>query len=296
MSALLEQVLSGANMVRAFRRVCARKGRGEIPVGAVKAYIRDNWEEIREKVRARSYTPPPVPDRTREGTEPPEAVMDQVLQQALVQVIRPLCEKEFTVRTDGFRPAGTSHAAIASLLLHLNEGYLWVIDIGLDRFFETAPQDHLMTLVRRHINDRDTESLVRKYLKAGILRQGRQEKERRGELEPEGLPALLTDILLHELDKELERRELCYTRHGNECLIAVRRETTARRTMEAIAEWTEQNLGIKVNRDTTRISRAEDLTWLGTGFYRDVEEETWKSHRREQPLRPPWEFEDMEGT
>ena len=178
MSELLEKILSKDNMNAAYKRVCANKGAGgvdDVTVGELGGYIKENWESIREQIRRREYKPQPV--RRVEIPKPNggvrelgiPTVMDRVIQQGIVQVISPVCEPLFSECSYGFRPNRSCEMAVRQLLIYLNEGYEWIVDIDLERFFDNVPQDKLMSLVHNIINDGDTESLIRKYLKAGVM-------------------------------------------------------------------------------------------------------------------------------
>ena len=177
MSELLEKILSKDNMNAAYKRVCANKGAGgvdEVTIEELGDYIKENWESIREQIRRREYNPQPV--RRVEIPKPNggvrklgiPTVMDRVIQQGIVQVISPMCEPLFSEWSYGFRPNRSCEMAIKQLLVYLNEGYEWIVDIDLEKFFDNVPQDKLMSLVHDIINDGDTESLIRKYLKAGV--------------------------------------------------------------------------------------------------------------------------------
>ena len=152
MSELLEKILSSGNMNVAYKRVCANKGSGGIDgvtVDELKDYIKENWNSIREQIRRRD--------------------MDRVIQQAIVQVLSPMCEPLFSEYSYGFRPGRSCEMAIRKLLDYINDGCEWIVDIDLEKFFDNVPQDRLMSLVHNIINDGDTESLIRKYLKAGVM-------------------------------------------------------------------------------------------------------------------------------
>ena len=138
--------------------------------------------------------------------------MDRVIQQGIAQVIGLMCEPQFSDKSYGFRPNRSCEMAVRETLVFLNEGYEWIVDIDLEKFFDNVPQDKLMSLVHMLINDGDTESLMRKYLKAGVMVQGRYEKTEKGTPQGGNLSPLLSNIMLNELDKELEKRELRFVR------------------------------------------------------------------------------------
>ena len=203
-------------------------------------------------------------------------VMDRVIQQGIAQIISPMCEPLFSDHSYGFRPNRSCEMAIKDMLMFLNEGYEWIVDIDLEKFFDNVPQDKLMSLVHNIINDGDTESLIRKYLKAGVMVQGRYEKTEQGTPQGGNLSPLLSNIMLNELDKEMERRGLRFMRYADDCVIAVRSEASAKRVMYSITDWIERKLGLKVNADKTHITRPMNLKYLGFGFWKDSKTKEWK--------------------
>ena len=285
MSELLEKILDKRNMNEAYKKVCANKGAGGVDgmeTSELDGYIRENWDSIREQIRARSYKPQPVrrveipkPNGSKRKLGIP-TVMDRVIQQGIAQVISPMCEPLFSDHSYGFRPNRSCEMAIREMLVFLNEGYEWIVDIDLEKFFDNVPQDKLMSLVHNMIGDGDTESLIRKYLKAGVMVQGRYEKTEQGTPQGGSLSPLLSNVMLNELDKELEKRELCFVRYADDCIIAVRSEASAKRVMHSITDWIERKLGLKVNAEKTRITRPQKLKYLGFGFWKEPKSKEWK--------------------
>ena len=285
MSELLNKILDNKNMNEAYKKVCANKGAGGIDgmeLEELKGYIEKNWYSIREQIRKREYKPQPV-----RRVEIPKAngskrklgiptVMDRVIQQGIAQVISPMCEPLFSDNSYGFRPNRSCEMAIRKTLIYLNEGYEWIMDIDLEKFFDNVPQDKLMSLVHNIINDGDTESLIRKYLKAGVMIHGQYEKTDEGTPQWGNLSPLLSNIMLNELDKELEKRGLHYVRYADDCIIAARSEASAKRVMYGVTGWIERKLGLKVNAEKTRITRPSKLKYLGFGFYKDSKAKEWK--------------------
>ena len=285
MSELLEKILEKKNMNEAYKKVCANKGAGGVDgmeLEELDGFIRKNWNSIREQIRGRSYKPQPVrrveipkPNASKRKLGIP-TVMDRVIQQGIAQIISPMCEPLFSDHSYGFRPNRSCEMAIKDMLMYLNEGYEWIVDIDLEKFFDNVPQDKLMSLVHNIINDGDTESLIRKYLKAGVMVQGRYEKTEQGTPQGGNLSPLLSNIMLNELDKELERRGLRFVRYADDCVIAVRSEASAKRVMYSITDWIERKLGLKVNADKTHITRPMNLKYLGFGFWKDSKTKEWK--------------------
>ena len=276
MSELLEKILANDNMNAAYDKVYANKGAGGVDgvtVEELKGYIRENWDGIREQIRRREYKPQPV--KRVEIPKPSggvrklgiPTVMDRVIQQAIVQVVSPMCEPLFSERSYGFRPNRSCEMAIRKLLEYMNEGYVWIVDIDLEKFFDNVPQDRLMSLVHDIIDDGDTESLIRKYLKAGVMTERGYEESHIGTPQGGNLSPLLSNIMLNELDRELEARGHRFTRYADDCVIAVRSEASADRVMRSITGWIERKLGLKVNMTKTHITKPQKLKYLGFGFY-----------------------------
>lgn len=308
MSELLDKILSRDNMNLAYKRVKANKGAGgidDVEVDELYSYIKENWKSIEEQIRQRTYKPQPVrrveipkPNGGKRKLGIP-TVMDRVIQQAIVQVISPMCEPYFSDRSYGFRPSRSCEMAIHRVLEYLNDGYTWIVDIDLEKFFDNVPQDRLMSLVHRIIDDGDTESLIRKYLKAGVMVRGKYEKTELGTPQGGNLSPLLSNIMLNELDRELEKRGLNFTRYADDCIIAVRSEASAKRVMHSITEWIEKKLGLKVNATKTKITRPNGLKYLGFGFYKDFKTDEWKCRPHKDSIANEIAndyLETMEGT
>jgi group II intron reverse transcriptase/maturase len=285
MSELLEKILSNINIDNAYKRVCANKGAGGVDGVTVEElgdYINKNWNSIREQIRKRTYKPLPVkrveipkPNGGVRNLGIP-TVMDRVIQQGIVQVISPMCEPLFSDWSYGFRLDRSCEMAIRQLLIYLNDGYEWIVDIDLEKFFDNVPQDKLMSLVHDIIKDGDTESLIRKYLKAGVMTPHGYEETRLGTPQGGNLSPLLSNIMLNELDKELETRGLRFTRYADDCVIAVKSEASAKRVMRTVTDWIQRKLGLKVNMTKTHITRPSKLKYLGVGFYKDTKANEWK--------------------
>lgn len=294
MSELLEKILSKDNMNTAYKRVCANKGAGGVDGVSVEElgdHIKENWESIRNQIRSRKYKPQPV--RRVEIPKPNggmrklgiPTVMDRVIQQGIVQVISPICEPLFSEWSYGFRPSKSCEMAIRQLLVYLNEGYEWIVDIDLEKFFDNVPQDKLMSLVHDIINDGDTESLIRKYLKAGVMTTQGYEETKRGTPQGGNLSPLLSNIMLNELDKELEARGLRFTRYADDCVIAVKSEWSAKRVMGTVSDWIQRKQGLKVNMTKTHITRLMKLKYLGFGFYKDSKTKEWKCRPHQESVK-----------
>ena len=275
MSKLLEQILSRENMNLAYKKVKANKGAGgidDVSVDEVYDYIKQNWKSIREKIQKRKYRPQPVlrveipkPDGGVRKLGIP-TVMDRIIEQAVVQVITPIAEPHFSEYSYGFRPGRRAQQAVIKLLEYLNDGCTYIVDIDLEKFFDNVNQDKLMTLVHKIINDPDTESLIAKYLKAGVMVEGKYEDTVLGTPQGGNLSPILSNIMLNELDKELESRGLHFVRYADDCVIAVGSSAAANRVMHTVTKWIERKLGLKVNMTKTNVTKPTNLKYLGFGF------------------------------
>ena len=290
---LIEMILSSENVIKAQFRVTSNKGGAGIDgmhVNELDEYMHNNWERIKESILARKYKPAPV--RRVEIPKPNggvrklgiPTVLDRTIQQAIVQVLSPIFENEFQERSYGFRPNRSCEQAVLKLLEYLNEDYEWIVDIDLEKFFDNVPQDKLMSYVGRVIRDPDTESLIRKYLKSGVMENGVYEATEEGTPQGGNLSPLLSNIMLNELDKELVRRGLHYVRYADDCVIAVGSEASAKRVMRSVTGWIERELGLKVNASKSHVCRPTKLKYLGFGFYRNPQNKEWQSRPHESSV------------
>ncbi len=286
MSQLLEEILSSNNMTLAYKKVKANKGASGIDgitVEEIDEYVKVHWVEIREQIRKRKYQPQPV--RRVEIPKPNGGVrnlgipnvIDRIIEQAIAQVLTPIAEPHFSENSYGFRPGRRAQQAVIKLLEYLNDGYEYIVDIDLEKFFDNVPQDKLMTLVGKLIHDPDTESLISKYLKAGVMVGGQYEKTEKGTPQGGNLSPLLSNIMLNELDKELEARKLRFVRYADDCVITVGSSAAANRVMHTITDWIERKLGLKVNMTKTKVTRPSGLKYLGFGFWKDSKDGKWKA-------------------
>ena len=292
MSKLLDKILSRENMLEAYNQVKSNKGSAGIDgitIGEMGNYLRQNWRLTKELIKQRKYKPQPV---LRVEIPKPNGgirqlgiptVMDRMIQQAIVQVISPICEPHFSDTSYGFRPNRSCEKAIMKLLEYLNDGYEWIVDIDLEKFFDTVPQDRLMSLVHNIIEDGDTESLIRKYLHSGVIINGQRHKTLVGTPQGGNLSPLLSNVMLNELDKELEKRGLLFVRYAYDCVITVGSEAVAKRVMYSVSRFIEKRLGLKVNMTKTKITRPRELKYLGFGFWKSSD--GWKSRPHQDSVR-----------
>lgn len=292
MSELLEQILSRDNMFAALNKVKANKGAGGIDgisTEEIDQYLKDNWVEIRDKIRRRKYKPKPV--RRVEIPKPNGGVrnlgiptiVDRVIEQAIAQVLTPIAEPYFNDNSYGFRPNRRAQQAIVKLLEYFNDGHTYIVDIDLEKFFDNVPQDKLMTLVHNLINDPGTESLIRKYLNAGVMVKGEYEETTKGTSQGGNLSPLLSNIILNELDKELEARGLNFVRYADDCIIVVGSSAAANRVMASVTKWIEKKLGLKVNATKSKVTKPTKLKYLGYGFWKAKGE--WKARPHQDSVK-----------
>lgn len=275
MGQLMEQILSRGNMRMAYKKVKANKGAGGvdgISIEEVDEYLKENWTDIKEKILKRKYKPQPV---LRVEIPKPNGgvrklgiptVVDRVIEQGVAQVLTPMFEPKFSEYSYGFRPGRRAQQAIIKLLEYLNDGYTYIVDIDLEKFFDNVPQDKLMYLVGKTVKDPDVISLVTKYLRAGVMIRGRYEDTSIGTPQGGNLSPLLSNIMLDELDKELQARGLHFVRYADDCVITVRSSAAANRVMHTVTSWIERKLGLKVNATKSKVTKPMNLKYLGFGF------------------------------
>lgn len=273
---LMEEILSKENLEQARKAVIANKGSAGVDgmnVNELTSFIEEHGEEISERIRNRKYKPLPVkrvqipkPDGSKRNLGIP-SVKDRWLQQAVYQVLNPIFEEVFSDSSYGFRPGRKCEDAIVKALEYMNDGYDWLVDMDLSKFFDNVNQDILMILVHKVIKDPDTESLIRKFLQSGVLVEGAFLETRVGTPQGGNLSPLLANIYLNELDKELQSRGLHFTRYADDCVIYVRSEAAAKRVMKSITRWLEEKLRVQVNITKTKVCRPNDTKYLGFSFY-----------------------------
>ena len=291
MSEMLEKILSDDNIETAYKRVYANKGAGGVDgvtINELEKYMKEHWQGIKEEIRERKYKPQPVlrveipkPNGGMRKLGIP-TVIDRVIEQAITQVLTPIFEPIFSESSYGFRPNRRCEQAIIKLLEYFNDGYEWIVDIDLEKFFDNVPQDKLMSYVGRIIHDGDTESLIRKYLKAGVMNKGRYESTEIGTPQGGNLSPLLSNIMLNELDKELESRGQRFTRYADDVVIVLKSKAAATRVMYSITNWIEKKLGLKVNVTKTKITPPSKLKYLGFGFWKS--KEGWKARPQQESV------------
>ena len=203
-------------------------------------------------------------------------MLDRFVQQAIVQVLTPINEPIFSDSSYGFRPNRNCEMAIVKALEHINDGYEWVVDLDLEKFFDNVNHDKLITIIMRNVKDGKIVSLIRKFLVSGIEIDEEIHKSTIGTPQGGNLSPLLSNIMLNELDKELEARNLRFTRYADDCIILVGSSKAADRVMANVSKFIEKKLGLKVNMTKSKVSKPNDIKYLGFGFFFDKQANLWK--------------------
>ena len=274
---MLEQILDRRNIEKALAQVLRNKGVGGtdgMQTDELRDYLNANWQSLRTEILEGNYKPNPV--RKVEIPKPQggkrmlgiPTVLDRLLQQAISQWLTPMYEGQFSESSYGFRPNRNAHQAVMQAQRYLNEGKVWVVELDLEKFFDKVNHDRLMSLLSRRVTDKRTLKLIRAYLNSGIMEDGMVSQRTEGTPQGSPLSPLLSNIVLDELDKELERRGHGYVRYADDCSIYVGSEAAARRVAESIIKYIEAKLLLKVNREKTQISRPAASTLLGFSFFR----------------------------
>ena len=281
---LLEEILNQNNLNKAYKKVVANKGEAGadgITVEEEFDYLKENKDRIINQIRKRKYKPQPV-KRVQIPKENGKmrnlgipTVTDRIIQQAISQVISPIFEKQFNDNSFGFRPNRSCEQAVIRALEYLNDGYEWIVDIDLEKFFDTVNQDKLITIIGKTITDGDVVSLIRKYLSAGVMEKGIVKATTVGTPQGGNLSPLLSNIMLNELDKELEARGLNFVRYADDCIILVKSEKAANRVLASITKFIEKKLGLKVNAEKSKVTRPTQTKYLGFSFWKSPKGQ-WK--------------------
>ena len=198
------------------------------------------------------------------------------MQQAVAQVLSKGHERYFSEFSYGFRPNRSAHMAIEQTILYLNEGYEWVIDIDIEKYFDTVNHDKLISILREKINDAPTLNLIRKFLRAGIMDGGLISESTMGVPQGGPLSPILSNVYLDKLDKELENRGLRFARYADDCNIFVKSERAADRVIKSITQWLEKKLRLKVNLTKSKVVRSTKSEFLGFSFYKSSNKVGWR--------------------
>ena len=288
MGKLMEAVVERENMRQAYSRVMRNKGAAgvdEMPVTDLKAHLQVHWSQIKEELLAGRYEPLavrsvsiPKPNGKGERLLGIPTVTDRLIQQALHQVLSPIFDAGFSASSFGFRPGRHARQAVQQARQYVSEGRRWVVDLDLEKFFDRVNHDILMSRVARSIKDQRVLRLIRRYLEAGTLSGGVVTVRRQGTPQGGPLSPLLSNILLDDLDKELERRGHCFCRYADDCTIYVRTQRSGDRVMASISRFLECRLKLPVNTAKSVVARPWQRTFLGYSM---------TSHRRPRLKVPP---------
>ena len=273
---LLEQILSPSNLNSAFKQVRRNKGAGGVDrmdVGSLKDYLVRGKEELITSIERGKYRPNPVrrveipkENGKRRGLGIP-TVVDRVIQQSIAQQLTPLYEPGFSPWSFGFRPKRSAHQALCKCRDYITEGYVYAVDIDLERFFDTVSHSKLTEVLSRKVKDGRVVSLIHKYLNAGVMKEGKYEETPEGVPQGGPLSPVLSNILLNELDREFERRGHKFVRYADDMVIFCRSRRSAERTMQNIIPFIEGKLFLKVNRDKSQVAHVRGIKFLGYSFY-----------------------------
>jgi group II intron reverse transcriptase/maturase len=275
---LLEEILDKDNMNSAFKKVQSNKGAGGIDkmeVDELLQYLKENGQQLLEAIKDGKYRPNPV----RRVEIPKEekgkvrklgipTVVDRVVQQAIAQVLTPIFEKQFSDNSFGFRPKRSAHDAIRRCQENADEGYIFVVDMDLEKYFDIVNQSKLVEVLSRTIKDGRVISLIHKFLRAGVVVKHRFEETEVGVPQGGPLSPLLSNIMLNELDKELERRGHKFVRYADDLMIFCKSRKSSNRTLDNILPYIEGKLFLKVNRTKTVVDYAYKVKFLGFTFYK----------------------------
>ena len=275
---LLELILRKDNLNMAYKRVKSNKGSGGIDgmqVDELLPYLRENQETLIQELRDGKYKPNPVrrveiPKETKGEFRKlgVPTVVDRVIQQAITQELTPIYEEQFSNNSFGFRPKRGAHDALRQCQKNVNDGYVYVVDMDLEKFFDTVCQSKLVEVLSRTIKDGRVVSLIHRYLNAGVIANGMFERTEIGMPQGGPLSPLLSNIMLNELDKELERRGHRFVRYADDCMIFCKSKKSAERTLENIIPFIEEKLFLRVNRKKTEVAHISKVKYLGYSFYR----------------------------
>ena len=273
---LMEKILSAENLNRAYKQVKRNKGAGGIDgmqVDELLPFLKEHKDELLKSLWDGKYRPKPVRrveipkenGKTRKLGIP--TVVDRLIQQAITQVLSPIFEKQFSDNSYGFRPNRSAHDALRRSQTHITDGYKYVVDMDLEKYFDTVNQSKLIQILSETIKDGRVISLIHKFLKAGVMVGGMFEESPEGVPQGGPLSPLLGNIMLNECDHELEKRGHRFVRYADDMMIFCKSKKAAKRTLDHILPYIEGRLFLRVNREKTKVSHVNYVKYLGYSFY-----------------------------
>jgi len=272
---LMEEVCERENLKEALRRVKANKGSAGVDgmtVGGIADYLKEHWPAIREQLLNGTYEPKPV--RRVEIPKPDggvrklgiPTVLDRLIQQAVMQVLQRQWDPAFSASSYGFRPGRSAQQAVAQAQQYIVEGYGWCVDFDLEKFFDRVNHDKLMGQIAKRVEDKRLLKLIRAFLNAGVMENGLVSPSVEGTPQGGPLSPLLSNLVLDELDRELERRGHRFVRYADDCNVYVRSERAGQRVMESVTQFITQKLTLKVNEAKSAVARPQERKFLGFSF------------------------------
>ena len=275
--AVWEAVFERENLRTALKRVESNKGAAGIDgmeVEDLSGYLKAHWLEVREALESGKYRPSPV--RRVEIPKPDggvrqlgiPTVQDRLIQQAIAQVLTPMFEVVFSPHSYGFRPGRSAHQAVQESQEYIQEGYDWVVDIDLEKFFDRVNHDMLMARVARVVKDKRVLKLIRAYLESGVMLNGVVMETEEGTPQGGPLSPLLSNIMLNDLDRELEERGHKFVRYADDCNIYVKTPRAGERVLESVKKYLEKKLKLRVNPKKSKVERATRVKFLGFSFFK----------------------------
>ena len=272
---LMEEVCERENLLQAYKQVLSNKGSPGIDgmrVEDLEGYLQHHWQDIKEQLLSDKYRPQPV-----KRVEIPKpnggvrklgipTVLDRFIQQALMQVLQKRWDKTFSEHSYGFRPGRSAHQAVRQAQKYIAEGNNWVVDIDLEKFFDRVNHDILMSRIAKRVKDKRVLRLIRRFLTAGVLEGGLVSPSTEGTPQGGPLSPLLSNLLLDDLDKELERRGHRFVRYADDCNIYVRSQRAGERVMASIGKFLTGKLKLKINQTKSAVAKPQQRKFLGFSF------------------------------
>ena len=275
---LIEEILSDENLKMAIKKVKANKGApgvDKMVIDELDEYFAKNKDKIVQSILDMKYHPQPVkrvyipkPNGKMRPLGIP-TVVDRVIQQAVANKLSEIYEPVFSNYSFGFRPNRSAHDAIYHALDLINYGYEWIVDLDIEKYFDTVNHDKLISILRENVNDRRTLHLIRSFMRAGVMDNGFVSSNTRGVPQGGPLSPVISNVYLDKFDKELEARNLNFVRYADDCIIFVKSEMSANRVMKSVTSWLEKKLFLKVSATKTKVVRPNNSSFLGFTFWND---------------------------